>query len=186
MTETLRCLTSSAELRHAAATATSTVDLWLLDRDDTVVDVEVTIRALRPESDGRDRVICVLPCGHFTSLILPAPSDPGAVVEILEPETVIDRLNTAGDEGRIDETVAALELYLRWKEQVMAGPAPEAGNVPYSLHPVLRARGRDLRIALADHMAAGRRIDAIKLLRTDIAGLGLRESKTFIDALAYW
>ncbi|WP_071288549.1 hypothetical protein [Mycolicibacterium llatzerense] len=186
MTEILRCLTSSAELRNAADTAAPMVDLWLLDRDDTVVEVEVTIRAVRPEPDGRDRMICVLPCGHFASLILPAPSDAGAVVEIVEPDVVIDRLNTAGDADRIDETVAALELYLHWKEQVMAGPAPEAGNVPYSLHPVLRARGRDLRIALADHMAAGRRIDAIKLLRTDVAGLGLRESKTFIDALAHW
>ena len=186
MTHLLRCLTTSSELREAARTNTPSVALWLLDTDDTVADIEVTVRAVWSEPAGRDRLICVLPCGHFISLILPAATDAGAAVEIVDPQRVIDLINTA-DSDHPNWMVAAAEQYLRWLEPLMTRPVPvTADDSPYAHHPVLRTLSLGIRTHIADQLAVGRRIAAIKTVRDNVSGLALRDAKTFVDALEYW
>ena len=83
--------------------------------------------------------------------------------------------------------VAAAEQYLRWLEPLMTRPVPvTADDSPYAHHPVLRTLSLGIRTHIADQLAVGRRIAAIKTVRDNVSGLALRDAKTFVDALEYW
>ena len=64
------------------------------------------------------------------------------------------------------------------------GP-PVGGDGPYAEHPVLGGHSRAVRQRIADQIAWGRPIGAIKTLREAAgSGLGLKEAKDIIDGLA--
>lgn len=183
MSTILRCLNSSAKLREELRSGADSVTLTLQDATGTVVDIAVTLRAMRQRFDGREDVVLVMPDGHFITVTLAVPTARNADVEVLHPGDVIDLINSDGP----DWITLALEQYLRWQENVILwgipGPAPDG---PYAQHPVLHALPVTVRSDLADMVWAGRRIVAIKTLRRNLPGLGLKDAKIFLDALEHF
>lgn len=70
------------------------------------------------------------------------------------------------------------------EQQIPSGDREGIGDGPYADHPVLSTLPRGVRQRIADLLAQGKPIGAIKVLRDNVGGdLGLKDAKDIIDRL---